>query len=36
MALQPPAPEPVLEASAANEKIMIRKNDIEVELPQDV
>ncbi len=36
MALQSSAPEPVLEASAAYEKIMIRKNGIEIELPQEV
>ena len=36
MALQPSAPEPVLEASAACEKVMIRKSGIEIELPQDV
>ena len=36
MALQPSAPEPVLEASAACEKVMIRKKGIEIELPQEV
>ena len=36
MALQPSAPEPGLEASAACEKVMIRKNGIEIELPQEV
>ena len=36
MALRPSAPEPVLEASAACEKVIIRKNGIEIELPQDV
>ncbi len=36
MALQSSAPEPVLEASAACEKIMIRKNGIEIELPQEI
>ena len=36
IALQPSAPEPVLEASSAWEKVMIRKNGIEIELPQEV
>ena len=36
MALQSSAPEPMLKGSAACEKIMIRKNGIEIELPQEV
>ena len=36
MAMQSSAPELVLEASAACEKIMIRKNGIEIELPQEI
>lgn len=36
IALQPSVPEPVSEASAACEKVMIRKNGIEIELPQNV
>lgn len=36
MALQSSAPEPMLKGSAACEKIMIRKNRIEIELPQEI
>ena len=36
MALHPSALEPVLESSSACEKVMIRKNGIEIELPQEV
>ena len=36
MALQPSAPETILEASAACEKVVIRKNGIEIELPQKI